>query len=174
MHSVLILVPCPVSSLCHLLCAILTRCHLYCCGQRADAYNWNLELRTFKYSKRVLRNRVCPSFHRAVHGVLSWNFCSGIGSLAFSKFWYDTRTPYKVVHARFFGKTFFTSPPLKKIGKWAKNRSKIGFFEFFPRLCSVVKIYIICCVSVQIFYLGKMLFLGYIPKCSQSIRLWDF
>ena len=37
-----------------------------------------------------------------------------------------------------------------------------------------MKIYIICCVPVQIFYLRKMLFLRYRPKCSQPRRLRDF
>ena len=70
----------------------------------------------------------------------------GIGSLGFSEFWHCTRKPYQVVRARFFGKTFFCP---QKRGKWAKNRPKVGFFGFkeifgnFPRICFIMKIYII-------------------------------
>ena len=44
----------------------------------------------------------------------------------------------------------------------------------FYWICSIMKIYIICCVPAQIPYLGKFLFLRYGPKCSQPIRLQDF
>ena len=44
----------------------------------------------------------------------------------------------------------------------------------FPRICSIMKIYIICCVPIQILYLGKMLFLRDRPKCSQPFKLRDF
>ena len=44
----------------------------------------------------------------------------------------------------------------------------------FDRICSVIKIYIICCIPAQIPYLGKTLFLRYRPKCSQSVRWQDF
>ena len=37
-----------------------------------------------------------------------------------------------------------------------------------------MKSYIICCVPAQIPYLEKLLFLGYGPKCFQSVRLQDF
>ena len=70
---------------------------------------------------------------------------------------------------------------LQKLGKWTKNGPKKGFLNLLKNLviniywiCSKLKIYIICCVSTQIPYLGKFLFLRYAPKCSQPIKLQDF
>ena len=40
--------------------------------------------------------------------------------------------------------------------------------------CSIMKIYIICCVPAQILCLGKILFLRYKPKWSQPVRFQDF
>ena len=95
----------------------------------------------------------------------------GIGSLGFSEFWHGTRQLYQETHARFFGKTFFAPKNLR-------TGPKIGFLNFlainFPCVCSIMKICIICCVLVQAFYLGKMLFLRYRSKCSQPIKLWGF
>ena len=123
-------------------------------------------------AERVLWNRVWPILP----------FCClcrcflVIGSLDFSEFGHDVRNPYEVVHDSqiFFEKHFFTSK------SW-KNWPKIGFFEFkensvidFHLICSVMKIYIICCVPAQIVYLGKIFFLRYRPKWSQSNRLLDF
>ena len=41
------------------------------------------------------------------------------------------------------------------------------FFWMWP----FIKIHIIYCVVAQIIYLGKVIFLGYGPKCSWPIRL---
>ena len=73
----------------------------------------------------------------------------GIESLSFSEFRHGTRKLYQVVCARFFGKTFFAQ--------------KIGEVDNFPWISSIMKIYIISCVPVQIFYFEKMLFLRYRP-----------
>ena len=58
---------------------------------------------------------------------------------------------------------------------------KQGFFNILKDfviniywICSIMKIYIICCVPVQIPYLGKFWFLRYGPKCFQPVRLQDF
>ena len=67
----------------------------------------------------------------------------------------------------------------QKIGK---NGTKTGFFlsilkNFvinFYWICSIMKIYIICCVSAQVRYLGKFWFLRYGPKRPQPIKLQDF
>ena len=40
------------------------------------------------------------------------------------------------------------------------------FGHYFQRICFTMETYIICCVSSQIPYLGKLLFLRYGPKCS--------
>ena len=72
--------------------------------------------------------------------------------------------------AGFSRKKFFT----QKIGIF------LGFLNIlknvvinFYRICSIMKIYIICCVPAQIPYLGKLLFLRHWPKCSQTIRFQD-
>ena len=68
--------------------------------------------------------------------------------------------------------------------KW-KNGSKMdqkqSFLNLFKNLvfnfywiCSVMKVYIICCVPGQIPYLGKSLSLRYGPKYSQPITLQDY
>ena len=89
----------------------------------------------------------CPSF--CLSGC-----CLGIRSLlVFLKFWRVTRNPNEVVRdrPRYFRKFFFCA---KTLG----NGSKI---------------YVICCVSSQIPYLGKI-FLRCRSKSSQPIRLQDF
>ena len=90
----------------------------------------------------------------------SWNL-----SLVFSKFWHGARNLYEVVHDRpeFSGNIFFAP----KIGKVDQTSAKQqGFFSLlknflinFYWLCSIMKIYIICCFPAQIPYLGKLLFL---------------
>ena len=122
-------------------------------------------------AKRVLWNRVWPILP-------SCCLCRcflGIGSLDFSEFGHDVRNPYEVVHdSQIFLKN--TLPP--KVGKIDQKQ---GFFNLkkhsvidFHLICSVMKIYIICCVPAQIVYLGKMFFLKYRPKWSKSNRLLDF
>ena len=72
-------------------------------------------------ARRVLWNKVCPSFCQSCH--LSGYFL-GIVSLIFSKFWHGARIPCEVVldRARFSGKNFF-APRIGKMGpKWVRNR----------------------------------------------------
>ena len=54
---------------------------------------------------------------------------------------------------------------LQKLGKWVKNRPKIGFFNLksnlvinFHSVCSIMKIYIIWCVPAQILCWKKSFF----------------
>ena len=61
---------------------------------------------------------------------------------------------------------------LTKLGIWTKNGMKTGFFEFieyfvinFSWICLIVNIYIICCFSAQILYLGKF----FIPEIYTKI-----
>ena len=75
-----------------------------------------------------------------------------------------------------FWKNLFCSQNWENNQKWTKN----GFLNLLKNLvvnfywiCSIMKIYIICCVSTQIPYLGEFLLLRYGPKCSQPIRLQD-
>ena len=81
-----------------------------------------------------------------------------------------------VTEPDFLGKIFLP----QKLGKWAQNGPKTGFFQLenlvidFYWIWSIMKFFIICCVAAQIPYLGKLLFLRYGPKCSQPIRLQDF
>ena len=98
----------------------------------------------------------------------------GIGSLGFSEFRYGTRKPYQVVRVRFFGETFFAT---LKLGKLASNRVlnfKKNLVINFPLICPIMKMYIICCVPVQIFCLEKVLFHRYRPEHSQPFRLRNF
>ena len=102
----------------------------------------------------------------------------GFVSLVFSKFWHGARNPYEVVHdSQIFCKQVFPQ-------NW-ENGPKMGqkrvFFNLLKNLvfnfywiCSIMKIYIICCVLTQIPYLEKFLFLRYRWKYSQPIRLQDF
>ena len=66
----------------------------------------------------------------------------------------------------------------QKIGKMDQKQVFLNllksFINNFHWICSIMKIYIICCVLVQVSYLGKLWFLRYGPKCSQPIRLQNF
>ena len=95
----------------------------------------------------------------------------GMGSLGFSEFCYGARNHYHVVRgrARSFGKTFFAS----KIGFWSFLSFKKTLVYNFHWICSIMKIYIICSVPVQILYLGKIFSLRFRPKWSQPIRFQD-
>ena len=124
---------------------------------------------------RVLWNRVCLSFRPSV--LLSGCFL-GIVSSVFSKFWHGAKNPYEVVQSQMFQKICFLPP---KLGKWTRYGPKTRFLDLlrnfvinFYWICSVMKIYIICCVPAQIPYLRKFWFLIYGTKCSQPIRLQDF
>ena len=62
-----------------------------------------------------------------------------------------------------------------------KMGQKQGFLNVLKKfainfywICSIMKIYIICCVPAQIPYQGKFWFQRYGPKCSQPIRFQDF
>ena len=112
------------------------------------------------------------SFHSSF--CLSGHFL-GIVSFVFSKFWHDARNPYEVVcDSQIFQKKHFA----QKIGKMGQKQGFLNILKNFVInfywICSIMKIYIICCVPAQIPYLGKFLFLRYGPKCSQPIRLQDF
>ena len=116
----------------------------------------------------------CPSVLPSVR-VYSWNciisFFLNFGTVL------EIYMKLCVTEADFPEKNFL----LRKLGKWTKNGPKTGFFEFIEKFCHYLlltlpydEIYFICCISAQIPYLGKFLFLRYGPKCSQAIRLQDF
>ena len=99
----------------------------------------------------------------------------GIVSLFFSEIWHGDRILCEVVRDRagFSGNIFL----LPKLGKFAQNGPKTGFFNLLENLVinvywiwSIMKIYIIYWVPAEIPYLGKFLFLRYGPKYSQPIR----
>ena len=84
-----------------------------------------------------------------------------IGSLYFSEFWHGAKNLYEVVHdISITWKNFFC--PIK-FGKCVKIRSKIVLFLNlkknlvinFQWICSVMKIFIICCVQAQIIGYGQ-------------------
>ena len=78
------------------------------------------------------------------------------------------------VRAEFSIKNIFI-PKISKVLEMGQNQVFLNLLKRwvinFNWICSIVKIYIICCVPVQILYLGTFLFLRYGPKCSQPIRL---
>ena len=122
----------------------------------------------------VLWNSGCLSFHLSFH--LSRCFL-GTVSLVSSKFWHDARNPYQVLCGSWiFQKKNFC---LKNWGNGTKMGQKQDFLNILKNFvanfywtCSIMKIYIICCVPEQIPYLGKFWFLRYGPKCSQPIRIF--
>ena len=60
---------------------------------------------------------------------------------------------------------------LQKFGEMGQNgflNSKKNLVVSFHWICSIIKIYIICCVAAQIQYLRKILFLRYRQKCALS------
>ena len=93
-----------------------------------------------------------------------------IGSLDFSEFCHGARNLYEIRYytARFFGKFFLP----QTLWKWAKNKVflnlKKNLVINFHSICSVMKVYFITCVPAQILYLGKIFFLRYRTKWSQS------
>ena len=58
---------------------------------------------------------------------------------------------------------------------WAQNKIFLNLLKKkifnFHWICSIIKTYIICCVSVHNLYLIDTLLLGHQPKCSLVIRL---
>ena len=88
--------------------------------------------------------------------------------LDFVEFWHGAGNLYEVVRdkAIFFLKCFFA----QKLGKWAENRLKIVYLFIcllnlkknlvihFHWTCSIMKIYIICCVPTQALSWGKSCF----------------
>ena len=58
--------------------------------------------------------------------------------------------------------------------KWGFLNLKKSLVNHFHWICSIMKIYIICCVPALILYLRKIFFLSYRPKWLQPIRLQDF
>ena len=105
---------------------------------------------------RILWNRVCPSSLLTPAWVFSWN-----ESLDFSEFWHGARSPYAVFRdIPIFWKNFFCP---KSWENGPKIGQKLGFLNLkknvvinFHLLCSIMKIFIICCGHAQIPHLGKI------------------
>ena len=120
----------------------------------------------------VRQNRVSPSF--PLFGCFL-----GIRSSVFSKFRHGARNPNHVLRdrIRFFRETSFAQNTGKMGQNWALNWVFINLFKKllnFYWMCSIMKIYIICCVSVLNLFLVKILYLRHGPKCSLPIRLQYF
>ena len=104
----------------------------------------------------------------------------GTESSDFSEFWNGAQkslplyTLMCMTEPDFFGKTFFTL----KIGEMDQKQgflnSKKNLIINFHWICSIMKIYVICCVPAQILHMEKILFLRYRPRSSQPITLQDF
>ena len=99
----------------------------------------------------------------------------GIWSLDFSGFCQGARNHYEVLHDNpIFLKNIFCPK------NWG-NGPKIGFLNLkenliinFHWICSVMNMFIICCVPAQILCLGKILFLRCRLKYSWPIKLHNF
>ena len=121
-------------------------------------------------AQQVLQKKICPSFP------LSGCFL-GTGSLIFSKFWHGLETQMNLCMTKpdFFRKYSFASNTAKMGQYWAKNSVFLNLLRKlvfnFHWICSIIKTYIICCVSVHNLYLVKILFMGYGSKCTLLIRL---
>ena len=113
---------------------------------------------------RVVWNRICLSFCPSI--LLSRCFL-GIVSSVFYKFWHEPDFP-----EFFFPKNWENGPKMDQ--KQVFLNLLKSFINNFYWICSIMKIYIICCVLVQVSYLGKFWFRRYGPKCSQPVRLQDF
>ena len=102
--------------------------------------------------------------------MFSWNLI-----IDFSRFCEGARNPYEVVYDNpILFENFFWPQ------KWG-NGAKIGFLNLkknfvinFYWICSIMNIFIICCVLAQILCLGKILFLRCRPRYSQLIKLHNF
>ena len=109
---------------------------------------------------RVLWNSVCLSFCQSfcLAGTFTWN-CF----IVFSKFWHGARNLYGIL----CDKAWFSWKKKICYKNWAngpKMCQKQGFLSLLKNLvshfywvCSVMKIYFICCVPAQIPYLGKFI-----------------
>ena len=118
--------------------------------------------------KRVLWNRICPSFSTFLP-----SFCPsfhlfgcflGIVSLVFSKFWHGSRNLNEVMRdrARFSGEIDFCP---KNWGNGPKMSQQQVILDLLKNLvinfywiCSIIKMQIICCILAQILHLGNFCF----------------
>ena len=113
----------------------------------------------------VLQSRIWPSFPLSVCFL-------GTGSLVFSKFWHGARNPNDVAHDRIFLEYLLLSQTL---GKRIKIGPNTCFFKVnFYWKCFIMKINLVCCVSVHNLCLVKILFLRYEPKCCLPNRIAVF
>ena len=94
-------------------------------------WNRRLQNQTEKVPCIVLLNYL-HTFVFNILSVFNSRHFLGIVSLVFPEIWHGARIPCEVVvrnRAGFSRKIFFP----KKLGKWAKNRPKTGFFKFIGK-----------------------------------------
>ena len=117
--------------------------------------------------RRVLWNRVCLSFYPAICLGVFISFFKNVGIVL------ETLMELYVTELNILEKIL-----PQKLEKWAKTRVSLNikkrFVINFHWTCSIIKIYVICCVPAKIPYLGRILLLRYRPKYSLLIRLMDF
>ena len=124
-------------------------------------------------ARTILRNRVCPSFQRVV--------CPGVfleWIIRFLWIWHGARNPYHVVRDSWmFWKNVLCRKNRENGQKQAKKKGvlKKNLVNNFHWICSVMKIYNICCVLHKFYILwNKNLFQRYRSNLSQPIRFQDF
>ena len=84
----------------------------------------------------------------------------------------ETFTKYEVVHDKSRSICFGNCGNVPKMGFFlnAKKNLVINFHW----ICSIMKMYIVCCVPAQILYWEKSCSLDIKPECCHPIRLQDF
>ena len=117
------------------------------------------------------RSFLCPSFCSSVPPSVLWSV------RAFTCYWIVSFFLFCARQNRIFWENKFP----QKVGMWVKNFGKIGFLKFIEksginiqRIYSIMNTDNICCVSTEILYLEKILWLRFGSKTSKPIRLQIF
>ena len=138
-------------------------------------HGWLYVIGLLAVTGRVLRNRFYLSFHPSGFLGVLLEFCHQF--LLYFGIVPENQMKLRVKELNFL-EMFFHPQNWENIPKIGE---KLFFFKLLKNLvvniywiCSIMKIYIICCDPAKIQYLGKFLFLIYGLKNPQPIRLQDF
>ena len=132
-------------------------------------------------AERILKNRVCLSFYNStcssVHSSIFRFVCLGVFlelyHLFFFCFWHDARFLYEVARdSDVFWFFFSFATEIRNMGQKQGflNLLKSLVFDFYW-ICSMMKLYSICCVPAQIPYFGKKVLMKNRTKCNHISRI---